>query len=213
MNISVTVMAHSRRRKQAEELYAKLTTYPFTECTITWDERDNEWHTGERALRWGVSVGADWHIVLQDDAIIPDNFFTHIANAIQHVPARTLISLYTGTARPLGKRVSLAVDKVKSSNFSWIKHYMLLWGVGIIIPTAHIEPMLEFAAGRREPYDTRIGIFYQRNILPVFYCNPSLVDHDDDLGSLLGHGNAPHPRVAHNFISGEPKWNGNFADL
>lgn len=213
MTISITIMAHPKRRQQANLLLAKLTAYPFKQCYITWDQQNSEWHTGERAMRSGAAAGADWHVVLQDDAIIPDDFYTHLENALECVPVRTLISLYTGTVRPLGKRVTGAVKKANRNRASWIKHYMLLWGVGLAIPTFHIEPMLEFIADRKEAYDIRIGMFYHANILPVFYTNPSLVDHNDGLGSLLNHDETPKPRVAHNFISGKQKWNDQAVDL
>lgn len=75
------------------------------------------------------------------------------------------------------------------------------------MPSSHIEPMIEFVADRTEPYDTRIGIFYQRNRLPVYYTMPSLVDHDDDLGTLLpGHGTEPGARVAHRMATGPVTW-------
>jgi len=83
-----------------------------------------------------------------------------------------------------------------------------MWGVGILIPSSHIEPMLEFVDDRTEPYDTRIGIFYQRNRLPVYYTMPSLVDHDDDLGTVIpGHGTVPGARVAHRLATGPVRWN------
>lgn len=206
MIISIAIMAHPKRRQRANLLLAKLAAYPFKQCYITWDEQNDEWHTGERAMRSGVAVGSDWHVVLQDDAIIPDDFYNHVEGALKHVPERTLVSFYTGTVKPYGERTQEAVEKAIYGNATWIKHYVLLWGVGIAIPTFHIEPMLEFVADRQEQYDTRIGLFYQSNILPVFYTNPSLVDHDDDLGSLLGHGATEKPRIAHNFVAGSVNW-------
>jgi len=83
-----------------------------------------------------------------------------------------------------------------------------MWGVGIVLPTAHIEHLIEFVDDRDEPYDTRIGIFYQRNRLPIYYTMPSLVDHDDDLGTVIpGHGTVPGARVAHRLATGPVRWN------
>jgi hypothetical protein len=67
----------------------------------------------------------------------------------------------------------------------------------------------------------RIGTIYHRNRLPVFYTNPSLVDHDNDLGSLLKESpNVPaaeyekQPRRARNFIGDrQPSWNSRFVDI
>jgi len=188
MNITVTVMAHPKRKVAAEALELELSKYPFADVSITWDEVNEEWETGARALRGG-SADCGWHLVVQDDAILSPDFYNNIVGAIAAAPSKSLISLYTGTARPLGKRVKNAVDKAYHA--TWLQYWLLLWGV----------------ADREELYDTRIGIFYQRNRLPIYYTMPSLVDHDDDLGSLLGHGQAPEPRVAHRVATGPVAWN------
>lgn len=204
-------MAHPSRRSAAEALLAELQQYPFAAASIVWDERNEEWDTGTRALRAGVGRG-DWHVVVQDDAILSPYFFSNLVGAINTCPGgKTLISLYTGTARPFGERVKAAVDKAYHA--SWLRHYLLFWGVGVLIPSDHIEPMLEFVAGREEQYDTRIGIFYQQNMLPVYYTMPSLVDHDDDFASLLNHGNGPDRRVAHRLASGAVVWNSSVIDI
>ncbi len=210
MKITVTVMAHPRRKKEAEGLLKQLQQYPFYDAYITWDEQNNEWHTGARALRSGVGKG-DWHVVIQDDAILTPEFYTNLEGAIKAAPLKTLISLYTGKARPFPKRIKHAVDKAYHA--TWLQYWLLLWGVAIALPADHIEPMLEFIADREEDYDIRIGIFYQRNRIPIYYTMPSLVDHDDDMGSLLGHGTAPGARVAHRLATGVVTWNDKVIDI
>lgn len=210
MTISVAVMAHPKRKKQAEALALELKSYSFVDVSISYDGVDagshqEEWDNGKRALLAGVGK-ADWHVVVQDDAILSPGFYDNLQGAIENVPTKSLISLYTGTSRPIGKRVKRAVDKVVDE--TWLSYWLLMWGVGILIPSSHIEPMLDFVADRTEPYDTRIGIFYQRNRLPVYYTMPSLVDHDDVLGTLIpGHGTAPGARVAHRLATGPVQWN------
>lgn len=219
MNISIAIMAHPRRRPQAAALYLALSETGFITRPIAYDQKNDEWDTGERALRTGIKTGSDWHVVLQDDAILPPDFYDHVVNALSAVPVKSLVSLYTGTARPFGKRVAAAVGKAQYC--SWLRFNMLLWGVGIAIPTAHITEVLDFVADRQEVYDTRIGWAYQRNRLPVFYTNPSLVDHDDDLPSLLEQSAnvskadyQKEPRRAHNFIGDSlPTWNNRVLDI
>lgn len=208
--ITVTVMAHPSRKEAAQALAKALKGYPFMDVSITWDERNDEWHTGERSLRRGIGRGA-WHLVIQDDAILTPDFYANLQGAISTLPLKTLVSLYTGTARPFKDRVQAAVDKAYHA--TWLRHYMLFWGVGLLIPSDHIEPMLEFISDRQENYDTRIGIFYQRNRLPVYYTMPCLVDHDDDAGSLLGHGQTPEPRRAHKLAAGPVLWNRHVIDI
>lgn len=209
MNITVTVMAHPKRRAAAEKLALELKRYPFMDVSITWDQNNDEWTTGSRSLRRGIGRG-DWHIVVQDDAIITPDFYANIEGCIRAVPIKSLISLYTGTVKPLPERVKAAVDKAYYSSF--IKHDILMWGVGILLPSDHIEPMLEYIEDRSELYDFRIGIFYQRNMLPIYYTMPSLVDHDDDLGSIIG-TDAKEPRRAHKVATGAVVWNDEVIDL
>lgn len=210
MTISAAVMAHPKRKKHAERLAKELRGYPFVSVDVIYDTPDaasheQEWDNGTRSLLAGVGK-ADWHVVVQDDAILAPHFYDNLQGAIAHVPEKSLISLYTGTARPMGKRVKAAVDKAKDE--TWLSYWLLMWGVGILLPSSHIEPLIEFVADRTEPYDTRIGIFYQRNRLPVYYTMPSLVNHDDELGTLLpGHGTEPGARVAHRMAKGLVAWN------
>jgi len=208
MNISITVMAHPKRMEAAEALNDRLVQYPFISNTITWDEVNEEWHTGKRALQDGIGKG-DWHVVIQDDALLTPNFYENIEGAINALPVKTLFSLYTGTARPLKRRVSDAV--AKAGDGDWLQANQLFWGVGIVIPSDHIAPMLEFVEPIELQYDNKVGEFYCQNGLPVYYCIPSLVNHDDDLGTLIaGHGTdvSPEPRVAHRLATGSIRWTG-----
>lgn len=206
MNITVSVMAHPSRSKEATSLALQLGEYPFSDCKIIWDTQNEEWHTGERAMRWGAGRG-DWHLVLQDDAVLTPDFYENIVNAIIAVPTKCIISLYTGKTRPLPERVTLAVKKAPDGSF--LTHYMLMWGVALLIPSDHIEPMLEFAADpmfRDDKYDIRIGRFYYGNHLPIYYSMPSLVDHNDNIGSLIGNDYQKAPRVAHRLATGRISW-------
>lgn len=217
MKITVAIMAHPARKERAEALETKLKVMPFDAVGIVYNEKgeevtphEREWDTGTRSLLWGVGKG-DFHLVIQDDAILTPFFFENAKGAIENVPRKTLISLYTGQARPWPKRIKYAVDKAADGD--WLQYWMLLWGVGIIIPTDHIKPMLEFVADREEPYDTRVGMFYQQNMLPIYYTMPSLVDHDDETGSLLGHGILPGARIAHRPATGLVKYSTQIIDM
>lgn len=219
MKISVTIMAHPSRRAAAEKLLVQLAGTGFVMGYITWDQKNNEWDTGSRALARGIELNADYHVVLQDDAILAPNFYQNVAAALSSVPQKSLVSLYTGTGRPLPDRITAAV--AKSRNGEWLKFQTLLWGVAVAVPTAHIADLLEFVADRTEVYDTRIGYAYMRQALPVYYTNPSLVDHDDAIGSLLKQSllvpaadYEAVPRHAHNFI-GDKKiaWSNRAIDI
>ena len=211
--ISVAVMAHPKRKRQAMVLHKKLIQYPFSSVRIVWDEKNDEWDTGTRAMMRGAAENG-WHLVIQDDAILTPDFYANVAKCISAVPTKSVISLYTGKVKPLADRVQAAVDKADDGD--WLNFYMLLWGVAILIPTEHIKPMLEFVGGdeyRDTQYDNRVGVFYQRNILPIYYTMPSLVDHDDDLGTLIPDHATQQPRVAHRLATGLIDWTDNVINI
>lgn len=212
MNITVSVMAHPKRRKQALALHKKLIQYPFSHVRIILDEKNEEWDTGYRSIASGAGKG-DWHLVLQDDALLTPNFYENVEGAISAIPERVMFSLYVGTVKPMRDEITMAVSKAYFA--TWLKHYMLFWGVGVAIPTDQIEPLLEFVSDQQFAetlYDTRIGMFYQRNRLPVYYTMPSLVDHDDSAGSIIG-TDAKEPRVAHRLATGLVQWNKQAIDI
>lgn len=207
-------MAHPKRKAQAEALAKQLKRYPFMDVTITWDRLNSEWDTGSRA--WARGVGrADWHLVIQDDATLSPDFYKNLESAITTLSTKTMISLYVGQAKPLGRRVREAVAKCYHA--TWLRHNMLTWGVAVVMPSDHIEPMLEMVSEKRwaeTPYDVRIGMFYQRNMIPIYYTMPSLVNHDEGLGSLLDHDKtATEPRVAHRVAEGLVTWNRQAIDI
>lgn len=206
MKISVTVMAHPKRKLQAEYLRSILKMYPFSYVSVVYDKANSEWHTGRRALRQGIGRG-EWHVVIQDDALLTPYFYENLESAIAALPYRSLMSLYTGTARPLAGRVTAAVERAPEGSF--IEFRQLLWGVGIVIPSDHIKPVLEFVEDIDLQYDNKIGEFYCRNGLNVYYTVPSLVDHDDELDTLIaGHGRDINEerRVAHKLAAALIEW-------
>ena len=206
MNISATIMAHPKRMDQAKELHIMLMQYPFTTTSVIYDEINQEWHTGKRALLQGVAAG-DWHVVIQDDAVLTPDFYENLENAILALNQKTIISLYTGTARPIPGRVKKAVESMPDGSF--LRFHQLMWGVGFVIPSDHILPMLEFVEDIDLQYDNKVGEFYCRQGIPVYYTVPSLVDHNDDEDSLLpGHGRAINEdrRVAHRLATGPITW-------
>lgn len=140
MKISLSIMTHPKRFLDAEKLYMKLKDMGFSEVRRVLDHINYEWDTGKRSLL--AHRQSDWHIILQDDAIIGDNFFHNAVRAINTHKDAKLISFYTGTSRPLKSQVQRAVDKAREQKASWLTFGTLNWGVGFAIKTDCIEPML-----------------------------------------------------------------------
>lgn len=195
IKISVAIMAHPSRYKSAEKLLKRLNHQKFHGVSLVYDKNNNEWENGKASLL--SHPGSDWHIVIQDDAIISKDFYRNARNAILNVPKPTLISFYTGTVRPKVTEVKAAVDKAKEARSSWLRSNDLYWGVGLAIPTSQIDEVLESAKNKTSLYDRRIGWRYKKHNLPVYYTVPSLVDHNYKIGSILGNDYATEPRKAH----------------
>lgn len=213
MNISVSVMSHPDRSLEAKKLLNTLCRMGFYSVSLIEDQCNDEWITGVAALN--SHTDSDWHIVVQDDAIVGRSFYLNVVKAIEAVPTRSLISFYTGRVRPYRDQVHAAVDKATDMRYSWLSSTTLLWGVAIAIPTEQIKPMLECSIFHPKlKYDRRIGVYYMRCNMPVYYTAPSLVDHDYTLGSLIGNDYESEPRVAHNYESRVVKhWNSKVVEI
>lgn len=199
MKISVSIMTHFDRRPYAKALKEKLDSMWFEEVKIIYDTGLGEWDTGKRAVEYGVGR-ADWHLVIQDDAIISETFYENIYVALLNVPERSLVSMYLGQVKPYGSQVGRAFNHAMVRNASWISHSTLLWGVGIAIPSEDIAAIIKHSAFHLKLlYDRRVGQYYLNMKRKVYYTTVSLVDHDYTLPSLTGHDNTKTPRVCHRF--------------
>lgn len=197
MKISVAIMAHPKRVIEAARLYEKLCKMPFTNVALVFDANNNEWETGERSLR--SHDYSDWHIIIQDDAMISDHFYDNALTAINNVPSESLVSFYTGKVRPYAQKISQAVEKADAAGANWLRATTLYWGICIAIPTNQIPAIIEHCRLNKREYDRRIGSYYMLHKLPVYYTHPSIVDHDYTIGSLLGNDRVKEPRVAHKY--------------
>lgn len=192
-------MAHPKREAEATALYNQLKDTGFIKTSIVYDEKNEEWDTGKRSLQ-DFHPDAMWHIVLQDDAVLPPNFHETVCSLLRHADF-TLTSFYVGQCRPFPQRVNRAVGRAIRSKSTWLEARSLYWGVGVAIPTNQINDVLEGVKDCDLPYDQRLGFYYDKNNMPVRYTLPSIVDHKDDGSLLPGHDRrASSPRVAHQFI-------------
>jgi hypothetical protein len=191
--LSVTIMAHPKRESMALELAMEVIDQGL-EAGIVWDNINNRWDTGRRSL---LAYDATFdqvkthHLVLQDDAVIPDNFMELVSAALAVPPDDSPICLYTGKA--ISRRL-----KTIRTNPSWLTMPGINWGVGLIIPTHHIEELVAFGDKRQEDnYDMRISRFYQEKGWRVWYPQPSLVNHRHTPSLVEGRGGR---RTAHSYV-------------
>lgn len=192
MVVTASIMAHESRADMARKLMfdlgkSEMARIILDSITLSIQKgeanRENEWKNGRECLLKGVD--SDWHVVLQDDAVIGPNFLQNAYGSITQSPEKTLISFYLGTGTPYPITVETSLRKAHAS--SWLSHYSLLWGVGFAVPGSMIRDIVEFCDGLPEKveYDRKIGEYFRNQGKRVLYTNPSIIDHLDG-DTLLG---------------------------
>lgn len=208
-SLVTVVAAHPKRRAAAELLDEAVNAH-----AIVYDERNDEWDTMSQAWRTALNAatrGRATHIlVLQDDAMPIANLIRTTLEAIDQHPD-VPISLYLGRKKPAvwATNVDFAVRVAEREGFSWLRASHLLHGVALVLPVDLVRPMLTWCSKSNAPYDERVGYFLRHVAkTPVFYPQPSLVDHDDSMPSLVRHSDdrvaGTAGRVAYRV--GAPTW-------
>src|SRR5699024_10684327 len=108
MKLSAAHMAHRRRRVEAERLQNALDRpVPSIYDTVREPSKDpaQRWATGRRAWE-KYDPAADWHMVIQDDALVCDDLIAGLEVALNELGKEGLMSPYTGTGRPDQKNVT-----------------------------------------------------------------------------------------------------------
>lgn len=201
MDISISIMAHKVRFQWVIDLLNKLDA----PADVVWDRHQSVWDTGRRALL-SYDKDADYHVVLQDDTAVCLDLVATVEKITKSVPKGHPIGLYYGS-RPLKSRYGQYYKGVKSCGASWlVLNSSPLWGVGIVLPTEHIEQIVEFGdnvtLSGGAIYDARIRKWYVKHKIDQWYPIPSLVDHRSALeqqDSLLGRTNGVG-RTAYEFV-------------
>ena len=101
MRLSASIMAHPARSGEVAELVAALDR----EVPIYWDNEgppsgkaDRVWRTARGA--WELAdPAADWHALIQDDALVCRDLLAGLELALEHVPPDAVVSGYLGTGR------------------------------------------------------------------------------------------------------------------
>lgn len=182
MNVSIAVQAHPARRVQAEALAAELA------APIAWSEQEGDvWDTHRRA-RLACDPGAEWSLVVQDDALLGRDFRVRLEALLTATPYK-LVGLYYRDKPRKRPMIKAARAGRAAGGFAWP---VLQWGIANAIAGPLVPAMLEWcealvdAPARRD--DVRIRRWALENDLLTWYPLPSLVDHRPELSSLVGNG-------------------------
>lgn len=196
--IGHVIVAHPDRHNWAGELAARL------EAWISLDsERLGAGANHRRALQHGLGYGWDHIVVLEDDAVLTDDYEDSLGRAIEQRPDQ-IIGLYVGRQRPHAKAVANAVMQADMQGASWLTHHGLLWGVATVWPRALAEAwLIEPESG---VWDSHVRRWCRREGHEVAYTWPSLVDHRDEPSVVARTAQRPAGRTA--WRTGVPSFNG-----
>lgn len=215
ISMSVVLMAHPKREAFVPSLLASLDR----PAKVVWDERNDRWDTGARAMR-AYDPACSHHLVVQDDAIVCRDLVAGLEKALAYVPEpdRTPLCLYIGRGKPFQYSMAQATTVAERDRASWVRMTQIHWGVGIVMPTGLIDEMADWCDTRDEiaNYDRRMSRWVGHKGLAVYYTWPSLVDHR--ISPSLVEGRQAKGRHAHRFIGAstsalEKRWDGPVIEL
>jgi len=183
VNLSVSIMAHPKRRRYIPYLKEHLGDVP-----VGWDYDGDIWHTRREALKLH-DPEARFHLMVQDDAIIGREFYPRLAQILERVGDQHAYSLfYRFKSKHTHADFNAAgAQGLKAGGFSFQR---LQFGIAVVLPTRVIPGLLERAdtyedLGRNE--DLRMSRYLVDELgMSVYYPLPSLVDHRRELHGLNG---------------------------
>lgn len=197
--VGMAICAHISRRTWADGLSEALSA-PVALDNGSLGSLANH----DQAWRLAALRGREWSLVLEDDTLICEDFEAHVSNALDSLPSLGVVSFYVGSGKPYPLAVSEAVDRATRKGASWLRSKRLYWGPAVAMPTSWVPRMLKAVERSSRPYDQRLSDWVFSTDTPVYYSNPSLVDHRDAPSTIT---DKPQParRAVH---YGEPAaWN------
>lgn len=173
-------MAHPDR----SELVKTLTSSLDRQVPVYWDPEGKPSGSGDRVWRvareaWMLAdPNADFHLLLQDDAIVCPDLLAGLEQGLDFVPDDATLSLYLGDGRNVPIRWRAMASAAESAGAAWVRSDRVMWGVGLVLPVRLIPEMITWANRKAGmPDDMRVGAWTERRRAEVWYTWPSLVDH------------------------------------
>lgn len=211
MKVSASVMAHPQRELEVGRLLSALDR----PVPVAWDDEgppsgnaDRVWRTARRGWQM-ADPEADWHVLLQDDAVPCADLLAGLERALAYVPPDAVVSAYLGTGRNVPIRWEAMARAADTAGATWVRSLKVMWGVCLILPVGLIPEMIIYADRRASvPDDMRVAGWADKTRREVWYPWPSLVDHLT-IPSLTKH--KARERVARRWHSGsalEINWTG-----
>lgn len=187
MTMQIVIMAHPRRRAWALDLAEKL------DAQVVFDRKNNVWDTCRRS--WLAEARQnpaedDYVLVLQDDAIVADNFRARAEAFISKHEADGdfIFSFYAGSQ--LGNRIEAA----RRSGRDYVQAGFIFNEIALCMKNKHILSMVHYCDERDAQNDQQITRWAAAKHLKVRYSIPSIVNHR--AGVSIFRENEGRPNVA-----------------
>ncbi|MFJ4092933.1 NAD-dependent epimerase/dehydratase family protein [Kitasatospora sp. NPDC089913] len=183
VRLSGAVMSHPKRAEEARRL---ADADPRGRVLVIMDPEPDGRPTALRVapLSWScVAPDATHHLVLQDDVVLAEGFYEHAERAAAAAPGEA-IALYAGWEARNGAVARLAALAGAPWAYTLQEHVPCQ---ALMLPA---EAARGYEAYQREhgggwPYDVVVQRYLNAIGMPVRFCTPSTVQHDD-LPSLAG---------------------------
>lgn len=211
MKLSASIMAHPDRAECVAELLAALDR-PVRVHYDTEGPASGNADRGWRTARGGWVMhdpDADFHLLLQDDALISADLLAGLERALEHVPPDAVVSPYLGRGGATPHRWRRMAADADRLGASWVVSSKLMWGVGIVLPVARISGMIA-AADRMTGItdDMRVAGWAEKTRTEVWYTWPCLVDHRAVPSLTKHHAKDRHAERHHAGSALELDWSG-----
>jgi hypothetical protein len=153
------------------------------------------WNNCKRAWKMH-DPKADFHIVIQDDAIICENFRERAEKIL--ILKKLAYNFYFGNRQKYRATAKAGMKR------GYVLSGWTSWGVAICLPTYLIPEMIRYCDKMKTPHDdTRIATFLKHKKIKIYFPMPSLISHRTGENSLVG--DPSKGRKAWYFIDDENK--------
>lgn len=180
LKLSISIMAHPSRLSLLPYLHERL-----GDCPESIDNGSGLWENAKRAWKM-YDPSANYHAVIQDDAIICNNFMERASQVIKRSQevfnnSPHFINFYYDKILAPTNMVEEIIKQ------GYITRSKVCWAVAICMPTNLIDEMITFCDLKNIPQDDeRITDFMKSKGLRCYFPIPSLVDHRPESVSLVG---------------------------